>query len=168
MSFPPLSETCGSMSEHASRQSARRRFRRRWCVVARPAGVSSLASLGVALGGPAKRGQEHDALARSVRREERRYLVVIEGESGGAESLGVRGQVQLPADDAGFELGGAVAAVAETLQDTWEISQTVDVYAGVGGELLAEPEVASLPPEVPLLQQLEGLAVPMEHVRAGR
>src|SRR5687767_3023631 len=46
---------------------------------ARPAGVSSLASLGVALGGPAKRGQEHDALARSVRREERRYLVVVEG-----------------------------------------------------------------------------------------
>src|SRR5260370_21242742 len=118
--------------------------------VARLGGVSSLASLCVLLGGPAESDQEDDALARSVRREERRHIVVVEGESGGAESLGVRGQVQLPADDAGFERGGAVASVAETLQDTGQISQPVDVHAGVGGELRFDPERPPLPPELSL------------------
>src|SRR5260370_3907752 len=117
--------------------------------VARPAGVSSLASLCVLLGGPAESDQEDDALARSVRREERRHIVVVEGESGGAESLGVRGQVQLPADDAGFELGGAGAPVADTPQDTGQLSQTVDVHAGVGGELLVQPPGTSFPTEGP-------------------
>jgi hypothetical protein len=48
-----------------------------------------------------------------------------------------------------------------------EISQEVDVRAGIGGELLFETEVSDLVPEVPLLQQLEGLSAPMEHVRTG-
>ena len=49
-------------------------------------------------------------------REEFRDLVVEEGEPGGAEALGVGGQIKFSAHDAGVELGGAIAAVTEAFQ----------------------------------------------------
>src|SRR5258708_38717617 len=57
--------------------------------------------------------QENGAPALGVRREEAGYFVVIKGESRRAQALGVRCEIQPAADDAGFELHGALSASAK-------------------------------------------------------
>ena len=47
--------------------------------------------------------------------EKLRDIVVEERQPGGAEALSVGGEIEFTAHDGGFDLGGAVTAVAETL-----------------------------------------------------
>ena len=65
----------------------------------------------------AKRDKEHGAVALGVRREEIGDVVIVEREAGCAQALGVGREVELAADDACFELRGALAPIAEALQD---------------------------------------------------
>src|SRR5438128_5548316 len=90
--------------------------------------------------GAAERRQEHHALPLCVRGEELRYLVVEEGESRGAETKCVSGEVEAAADDSSLELGGPVAAVAEAGEDRLEVGKAVDVRGGSGRKLLEEAE----------------------------
>src|SRR5947209_1407321 len=81
--------------------------------------------------------QKHDALARGVGREKLRHIVVEEGESRRAQTLGVGSKVESSAQDGGFDLGRAIAAVAEALQSAIEIRQKVNIDAAIGGDFLA-------------------------------
>src|SRR2546423_8359559 len=60
----------------------------------------------------ADRHQEHHALARGVRREELRDVVIEKGQAGGADTERKRGEVRPAAANRGFELRGTIAAVA--------------------------------------------------------
>ena len=61
--------------------------------------------------------QKDCALAFGVRREERGYVVVEKRQTSGAQVLRVGRQIELAADDPGFKLHGAIAAIAIALQD---------------------------------------------------
>src|SRR5437879_9754293 len=102
-----------------------------------------------------------------MRGEERRHVVVEEGEARGAEARGVGGEVELAADDAGFERGRAVAAVPVAREDGGEVGEEEHVDARVRGNVLAEAQVSGVSPEVALLQELEGSPLAMEDVGAG-
>ena len=69
-------------------------------------------ALGGAFDAFSQGNQEDCALAFGVRRKEIHDIVVIEGESGGAETLGIGSQVEAATDESSFELGGAIAAIA--------------------------------------------------------
>ena len=71
-----------------------------------------------------------------VRREKGGDVIVVEGEAGCAQALGVGREVELAADDARFELRGAIAAIAEALQHALEVRQEEDVDAGGPGQRL--------------------------------
>ena len=109
----------------------------------------------VASNGAAERGQEHHALPFCVRGEELRDLVVEEGESGGAETKGVGGEVEAAADDSSLELGGPIAAITEAGEDRLEIREAVDVRRGSGRKLLEEAESARDRPKLAFLEELE-------------
>src|SRR4030095_5365268 len=57
--------------------------------------------------------QEHHALPSCVRGEELRYLVVEEGESRGADTKCVGGEVETAADDSSLDLSGPIAAISQ-------------------------------------------------------
>ena len=87
-----------------------------------------------------------------MRREKVCHFVVVEGQSRGAEPLGVGRQVDPSRRDAGVELGGAVAPVAQARQDGVQVGKEKDIEAGIGGKRLVKPQVARLPPEIPFLE----------------
>src|SRR3989442_8593456 len=101
------------------REEARQQERRR------AASLNSLGTRrsGAPSNGAAERRQEHHALPFCVRGEELRNLVVEEGESGGAETKCVGGEVEAPADDSPLELSGPIAAIAEPGEDWLEIRE---------------------------------------------
>src|SRR5207244_6194672 len=118
--------------------------------------------------GAAERRQEHHALPLCVRGEELRNLVVEEGESGGAETQCVGGQVEAAADDSSLELSGPIAAIAEPGEDRLEIRKAVDVRPGSGRKLLEEAESARDRPKLAFLEELERPLRPPEVVGTGR
>ena len=119
--------------------------------------AASLYGLGTPRGGApskgaAERRQEHHALPFCVRGEELRHLVVEEGESGGAETKRVGGEVEAAADDSPLQLSGPIAAIAEAGEDRLEIGQAVDVRPGGGRKLLEEAESARDRPKLAFLE----------------
>src|SRR5712691_5092372 len=71
--------------------------------------------------------QEHHALAGGVGREERRDVVVEEGEAGGPEAEGVGRQIELAALDGRGQLRGPVTPLAEVGEDRLQLDQPEDV-----------------------------------------
>src|SRR2546429_6586149 len=116
-----------------------------------PAGGLPSRSLGLVFGAVTEGYQEDGAFAFGMRGEEAGDLVVEEGEPGGAESERVGCQIELAAEDAGFELHGAIAAIAKTLQDGTQVREEKDVHGGVSGQLLLQPKVTSIGAEISLL-----------------
>src|SRR5262245_43592 len=109
------------------RAGSRGRQRRRWAFLSR-------------LRRAAEGGDEESGLARGVRREELDDLVVVEGETGGAESLRVRGEVQATTHETGLEIARAVAAVAEGGEEPREIREEEHGGARRPAEGLVEAE----------------------------
>ena len=119
--------------------------------------------------GAVAEGYEEDgALAFGVGRKEAGDVVVEKGEAGGTETLGVRREIEFAAENAGFELHGAIAAIAKALQNGAQVGEEKDVHGGVGGQLLLEAEVAGIGAEISLLQALEHATVAMEDVGSVR
>src|SRR5712691_13009882 len=103
-----------------------------------------------------------------MRGEELRNLVVEEGESGGAETKCVGGEVEAASDDSPLELSGPIAAVTEPGEDRLEIREAVDVRPGSGRKLLEEAESARDRPKLAFLEELERLLRAPEVVGTGR
>jgi len=59
-------------------------------------------------------GEEDGAFAFGAGREEADDVVIEESQARGAEPLGVGRKIKLAAEDAGFQLHGAIAAVARS------------------------------------------------------
>src|SRR5216684_2507846 len=119
--------------------------------------------------GAVAEGYEEDgALALGVGREEARDVIVEESEAGGAEALGVGREIQLASEDAGFELHGAIAAIAEALQNGAQVREEKNVHGGVGGQFLLQSEVAGIGAEISLLQTFEHATAAVEDVGSGR
>src|SRR5207249_11489120 len=116
----------------ASKRADRARPRRR-----RVATSGSLSGLrtprsGAPSHGATERRQEHHALPVCVRGEELRNLVVEEGESRGAETKCVGGEVEAATDDPSLELSGPIAAITKPGEDPREIRKAVEVHLGRG------------------------------------
>src|SRR5215470_13160276 len=99
---------------------------------ARRVGSSALAAenfawLGFVFSTLAQRHEKNGALAFGVRREEPNHLVIIKREAGGAQALGIRPEIHPAAEDAGFELYGAIPAITKTLQNRLQVRQEKDV-----------------------------------------
>src|SRR2546426_11101567 len=90
-----------------------------------------------AFGAVAEGDEKDGALAFGVRREKPGDVIIEKGEAGGAEPLGVRGKIKLAAEDAGFKLHDAIAAIAETLQNGAQVGEEEDVHGGIGGQILS-------------------------------
>src|SRR6266403_538514 len=125
-------------------------------------------SLGFAFGAVAHGDEEDGAFAFGVAREEAGDVVVEESEAGGAESLRVGREIKLSPEDARFELHGAIAAVAEALQNGTQVGEEKDGHSGVGGQLLLQAEVTGIGAKVSLLQAFEQTTVAMKDVGSGR
>src|SRR5229473_3717647 len=125
-------------------------------------------SRGFVFGAVAEGYEEDGAFAFGVGREEAGNVVVEESQAGGAEALGVSGEVELSAEDSGFELDGAIAAISEALQNGAHVGEEKDGHGGVGGQLLLQAEVTGIGAEISLLQALEHATVAVEDVGSGR
>src|SRR6266571_7550627 len=136
----------------------------------RAASLNSLGTprSGAPSNGAAERRQEHHALPLCVRGEELRNLVVEEGESRGAETKCVGGQVEAAADDSSLELSGPIAAIAEPGEGRLEIRKAVDVRPGGGRKLLEEAESARNRQKLAFLEELERPLREPEVVDTGR
>src|SRR5258705_11392322 len=97
-----------------------------------------------------------------MRREKCRHVVVEEGEPRGAEPERIGREIELPAHDGGLELGGAIASVAEAVQDAVEIRKKIDVGARVRRDVLAQPEMTRFAAEVAFPQELERAPFPVK------
>ena len=95
-----------------------------------------------------------------MRRKEADYIVVIEGEAGGAEALSVCAEIELAAQNSGFELHGTISAIAVALQNFLQVGEEEYVDGRIGGELLLESQISSFLAEVTGLQEFELLFVP--------
>src|SRR5256885_6397824 len=116
-----------------------------------PAGGLPSRSLGLVFGAVTEGYEEDGAFAFGVRGKEAGDLVVEEGEPGGAESERVGREIELAAEDAGFELHGAIAAIAKTVQNGTQVREEKDVHGGVGGQVLLQSKVTSIGAEISLL-----------------
>src|SRR6266704_2593691 len=92
--------------------------------------------------------QENGALAFRVGREEAYHVVVEKSEAGRAEALGVSAEVQLSAKNARLKLRGAIAAIAEALQNGAQVREEKNVHGRVGGQLLPQSEVPGIGAEI--------------------
>ena len=82
--------------------------------------------------------------------------------------MGVGRQIKFAAADAGFELRGAIAAVAETVQDSIEVRQEIYVDAAIRWNVLAQAEITRLTAKLAFLEQLQRVQVAPVDVGPGR
>src|SRR5260370_23609119 len=111
--------------------------------------------------------QENGALAFGMWGEEAGDVVVVKGEAGGAQALGIGRKIQLAAEDAGFKLHGTIAAIAKAIENRPQVCQQKNVHSGVGRQLLLQAEVAGLVAKGSVLQTLEHSTVAMKDVGSG-
>src|SRR5437879_13335074 len=105
------------------------------------------AVLWFALQQPANGYQENGTLVFCVRGKEVNYIVVEEGQPGGAQVLSIRSQVDPAADDACLQLDGPIAAVPVSLQNAFQIGEKEDVHAGVRREIMVQARLMGLGPK---------------------
>jgi hypothetical protein len=60
----------------------------------------------------------------------------VEGEPARAEVQGIASEIKLPTDDAGFQLHGSVATIAEAVKDCLQVSKKENRDTGVSREFL--------------------------------
>src|SRR2546430_14285387 len=96
---------------------------------------------------PAQRGHENRVLAGGVRRKERDDVTVVEGETGGAESLRVRGQIGASAGQSRFQVGETIAAITERAREIVEPRDPIEDGRRVPAERLLQAEIRGPIPE---------------------
>src|SRR6516164_6961424 len=101
-----------------------------------------------------------------MRREEVHDIVVVEREARSPQPLSVSREVELPPDDPGFKLGGAIPAIAVSGDDRVQIGEKKDIHARIGWEFLFETQIACLLAKVTLLEKLQLLSLVRIVVRA--
>src|SRR6266446_1415631 len=104
--------------------------------------------------------------------EEAGHVVVVKGEAGGSQALGIGCEIEFAAEDAGLKLYGTIAAVSKAIENRPQICQEENVHGGVGGQLLLQSQVACLVAKISLLQtfersMLEHFTVAVEDIRSG-
>ena len=65
-----------------------------------------------------------------------------------AEALRISAKINSSAHDSGLELGSAVAAIAEILENAMHIRHKVNVHATIRRNLLTEAEVSGVPAKI--------------------
>jgi hypothetical protein len=126
-----------------------------------------VASPGAVLGALSNGDEEDGALAFSVRGEETDYVVIVEGQTGGAQQLGVGREIELTAEDAGFKLHRAISSIAKALQYGSQIRKEKDVHGGVAWQFLLQSEVTCLCAEISLPETLKQSTVAVIDVSSG-
>ena len=101
-----------------------------------------------------------------MRGEEEGHVVIVEGETGCAQALGVGGKIQLAAEDTSFQLHRAIPTIAQVAQNRPQVRQKEDIHRRVFRQLLLESEVTGLGTKISRLQTLEQTTVAMENVSA--
>src|SRR5579884_607876 len=91
-----------------------------------------------------ERDQENCAFSPRMRREETDYVIVVKRETGASELLCVGSEVQLAAENSGFELRGAVSSISITLKNLLQIGQEKNINSSIGRQLLFQPEITCL------------------------
>jgi hypothetical protein len=71
-------------------------------------------------------------------RKEFSDFVIIEGKAGGSESLRVRAQINLAADDACLEVRYAITPIAKGFQDSLQSRKKENRNARIGGKILVQ------------------------------
>jgi hypothetical protein len=84
----------------------------------------------------AHRYQKNGAFAIGVRREEAGYVVIVKGEAGGAQALGVGREIEFAAEDTGFNLHRTISAIPQAAEYRPQVRQKENVDGGVGRQLL--------------------------------
>jgi hypothetical protein len=97
-----------------------------------------------------------------------RRLTVKECKPGGSEAQGLDCQVKFSAHEARFELGGAVAAITETLRDRIKIREKVDLDAAIRRDLLTQVEISGLAPNVTFSEYFKRALVSPKAAGTGR
>src|SRR6266853_2707346 len=99
--------------------------------------------------------------------EEASHIVVVKGEAGGAQTLGIGGEIEFAAENAGLKLYGAIAAISKAIENRLQVCQEENIHGGIGRQLLLQSEVAGFVAKISLLQALERSTVAVEDVRSG-
>src|SRR5260370_18933588 len=103
----------------------------------------------------AKRNHQDRTLARRMRREEFRGVVVVERETRRATAKRICREICASAEDSRFEMRVAIAAISERTEDAFEVRHVNDQRAAIHPERLLETQVSRLGAKVACLQQLE-------------
>src|SRR5712692_2177747 len=114
------------------------------------------------------RHQKNDALARCVRREERGHIIIDKSQTRRAKPQRVRGQINFSAEKSRFQLDRAIAAIAETLKTGFEVSEVIQVDAGIASQRLAERQISRVSAEIASAQLFECLHLTMVNIRSRR
>src|SRR5271169_237068 len=95
-----------------------------------------IAGLGSLFDAVAHRHQKNGALAFGVRGEKAGYIVIVKGEAGGAQVLGVGREIEFAAEDTGFKLYRTISAIPQAIEYRPQIGQKENIHGGVGRQLL--------------------------------
>ena len=87
-------------------------------------------------------------------REEIGHVIVEEGEPCSPAAEGVARQIDLAAPDPSFELGCTIATVPEPFYHAFEVSEVVEIDAGLPRQLLSQCQCSGLFTELPLPEQV--------------
>ena len=71
--------------------------------------------------------QEDGTFALSMGGEKLNHIIVIKGQPGGSQSLGIGGQVEFPSQNSCLQLHGSISPISKALQDGMNIGQEEDV-----------------------------------------
>src|SRR5260370_35892399 len=108
----------------------------------------------------AKRNHQDRTLARCMRREEFRGVVVVERETRRATAKRICREICASAEDPCFEMRVAIAAISERTEEAFEVRHVNDQRAAIHPERLLEAQVSRLAATGASLQQLESAFPP--------
>ena len=77
-----------------------------------------------------------------MRREELRDVVIEECQARGAQSERICGEVQPSADNPGFQLGGAISTISQSLENGVQVGQEKHVGRGIARKVLLQAQIA--------------------------
>ena len=112
--------------------------------------------------------QEDGTFALSMGGEKRNYIIVIKGQPGGPQSLGIGSQVEFPSEDSRLQLYGPISPISKALQDGMNIGQEEDVDTGICREFLSETQVSGFTSEISFLEEFQLSPLAMKKVGARR
>ena len=110
--------------------------------------------------------QEDGTFALSMGGEKLNHIIVIKGQPGGPQSLGIGSQVKFPSQDSRLQLHGPISPISKALQDGIKIGQEKDVDTGICREFLSQPQVSGFTSEISFLEEFQLSPLAMKNVGA--